>query len=68
MIPDAVMLALWVSIVGFFMLGVIAVVGFVLMSRDLKTLNAVQAAIFLQMRQSFQDFDAKMDELLRRGR
>lgn len=66
MIPDAVMLALWVSIVGFFVLGVVAVVGFVMMSRDLKTLNAVQAAIFLQMRQSFQDFDAKMNELMRR--
>lgn len=63
---QAFLVSIWVSVVGFFLLGVITVGGFVLISRELAKVNAVQAAIFVQMRQSFTDLEHKLNELLGR--
>jgi len=63
---QAFLVSIWVSVVGFFLLGVITVGGFVLISRELAKVNAVQAAIFVQMRQSFTDLERKVNDLLGR--
>jgi hypothetical protein len=63
---QAFLVSIWVSAVGFFLLGVITVGGFVLISRELAKVNAVQAAIFVQMRQSFTDLERKVNDLLGR--
>jgi hypothetical protein len=59
MSTNELIVSIWVSVVGFFLLGVIAVIGFYMIARELAKVNAVQAAIFLQMRKSFLDFDVK---------
>lgn len=59
---NELIVSVWVSVVGFSLLGFIAVIGFYMIARELAQVNAVHAAIILQMRHSFSDFDGKINE------
>lgn len=53
-----------VATVGFFLTIATMVVGFVMMRKDARKINALCAMIFLSMQRSFGEMDAKLRELL----